>query len=597
MSTGPLRSSFSAPIAPSSRPRKLPKRLPVIVGVLWVVALSSFALVSPSNAADVGTGDVVVLVEPNGRWHIPQSGTADYTFFYGNPGDVPLLGDWDGDGLDSPGMFRPSTGFVYLSNDLPPNGGVGFGAPDLTFFFGMSGDQVVVGDWDGDGTDTLGIRRNGKMFLSNVNATAVAQREFFFGVPGDLAFGGDPDGEGTDSVFLYRASSGFVYYTNQTPLGPNTVAMTAAEFFYGVPSDRFVIGDWDGDGADNVGIFRPVEAMVYLRNENSLGPADATYPFGQSDWLPVAGATTVMEPSGTTTSTSSTSTSSTSTSSTTPTSTTTSTTTTTTTPPVSTYVLQVNTAGSGRGAVRVSPGGFECADDCSYEFEAGEMVTLGAIPVHSPPYTSHRFDGWSGACRGAGSCTLTMNQDQSVVAIFVPNHSVSLTVQNAPDEQGVVWVDPAGEAFDVSCPPGSCTYRFFAGTTVTLTAVPEAGYTFAEWSGGPCGTSNPCVITLDADVTVSPQFAAVPMFELSTYAYVDGFFGRVVSDPPGIDCVNSRDADCVELYPAGTQVTLTATPGEGTAFVEWIGGDCGTANPCVITLNADMVVYPTWREA
>ena len=47
------------------------------------------------------------------------------------------------------------------------------------------------------------IRRRGKMFLTNVNATSVADTEYFFGVPGDVAFGGDPDGDGnlSDSHF------------------------------------------------------------------------------------------------------------------------------------------------------------------------------------------------------------------------------------------------------------------------------------------------------------------------------------------------------------------------------------------------------------
>lgn len=280
-------------------------------GIAFVFGLVGFVMlvfaipVTPTGAAEYIERESLILVEPSGRWHVPSGAGADYSFFYGNPGDVPLFGDWDGDGLDTPGMFRPSNGFVSLTNDLPPNGGVGFGDPDLTFFYGMAGDEVVVGDWDGDGKDSLGIRRGAKMFLTNDNATSTAEREFFFGVPGDVALGGDADGDGTDSVYLCRASTGFVYYTNQAPIGPNVIAQTAAEFFFGMPGDRFVTGDWDGDGVDSVGIFRPTEAMVYLRNENSLGLAEATYPFGQPDWLPVVGATGLVEAPGTTTSTSS----------------------------------------------------------------------------------------------------------------------------------------------------------------------------------------------------------------------------------------------------------------------------------------------------
>jgi hypothetical protein len=233
-------------------------------------------------------------VEAKGRWHLRLNDGSSYTFFYGNPRDVPLFGDWDGDGADTPGMFRPSNGFVYLTNTLPPNGGVGVGDPDLTFFFGLGGDQVVVGDWDGDGRDTLGVRRGGKMFLTNVNATTIAEYEYFFGIAGDIAFGGDPDGDGRDSIFLYRPSSGFVYFTTTNPLIV-TVAPTADTLFFGVPSDQFVVGDWDGDGADSIGIFRGSNFFLAnsLGDPNTEGDpvmADWSIAFGQPGSRPVAGA-------------------------------------------------------------------------------------------------------------------------------------------------------------------------------------------------------------------------------------------------------------------------------------------------------------------
>jgi hypothetical protein len=59
-----------------------------VVGFLLTAA-------EPSPAATTDPADEVVLVEPNGRWHIRQPGQDDYTFFYGNPGDIPLLGDWE----------------------------------------------------------------------------------------------------------------------------------------------------------------------------------------------------------------------------------------------------------------------------------------------------------------------------------------------------------------------------------------------------------------------------------------------------------------------------------------------------------------------
>ena len=229
--------------------------------------------------------DSIILIEPNGRWHIRQPDAFDFTFWFGNPADVPLFGDWDGDGVETPGMYRPGTGFVYLTNTLPADGAVGFG--EVEFYFGLAGDQVFSGDWDGDGTDTLGIARNGKIYLRNTNDTGVADIEFWFGNKADRAFGGDPDGNGFDGIFLYRPASGFTYFTNDPPAGD--VAPTDGSLFFGVPSDRFAIGDWNGDGVDSVGVFRPSDATVYLRNTNSTGTADESYQWGLGSWLPTAG--------------------------------------------------------------------------------------------------------------------------------------------------------------------------------------------------------------------------------------------------------------------------------------------------------------------
>jgi hypothetical protein len=244
--------------------------------------------------------DEVLLVEPNGRWHVRIEGQPDRTFWYGDPGDIPLLGDWDGDGIDTPGAWRqgPGGGFAYMTNSLPADGQVG--VADFNFFFGTPGDEVLVGDWNDDGIDTLGINRGGHMFLTDTNGSGglpvPTDYDFFFGVPGDRAFGGDPDGNGKDSVFLYRAEgpgAGFVYYTNQTPVGPGAVAATADNFFFGIASDSFVSGDWDGNGVDTAGIFRGSDTTVYLTNTNASGgapaPTDVSYVWGTAGWIPLAG--------------------------------------------------------------------------------------------------------------------------------------------------------------------------------------------------------------------------------------------------------------------------------------------------------------------
>jgi hypothetical protein len=248
------------------------------------------SITTPGDPPAIPPGDRTAMFDPvTGRWHLRHADGSATTFYYGVPGDVPLLGDWDGDGDDTPGMYRPSNGFAYLTNTMPPDGGVGVADSGLAFFFGIPGDRVLSGDWDGDGIDTLGIHRGAKIYLTNVNATSIAEREFYFGAAGDIALGGDADGDGDDSVFLYRPTTGVVYFTTEVPAAPGNAAQTTGSLQFPQTSDRLVVGDWNDDGIDTVGAFRPATTTMHIRNSNTTGPSDDSWVFGDGDWQPVAG--------------------------------------------------------------------------------------------------------------------------------------------------------------------------------------------------------------------------------------------------------------------------------------------------------------------
>ena len=68
-------------------------------------------------------------------------------------GDLPVVGDWNGDGTDTIGVFRNGTWFLRNSNDPGP--------VDVAFSWGARSQIPVVGDWNGDGTDTIGVYRLG----------------------------------------------------------------------------------------------------------------------------------------------------------------------------------------------------------------------------------------------------------------------------------------------------------------------------------------------------------------------------------------------------------------------------------------------------
>ena len=70
--------------------------------------------------------------------------------------------------------------------------------------------------------------------------------------------------------------------------------------------------------------------------------------------------------------------------------------------------------------------------------------------------------------------------------------------------------------------------------------------------------------------------------------------GRVTSSPAGITC----GTDCPQAYAAGTQVTLTATPGSGSTFGGWTGATgCAGTTTCMVTMNAAKTVTATFTKA
>ena len=238
----------------------------------------------------------VGLVNPaTGEWQLRDTTGAVDTFYYGNPGDLPFMGDWDCDGTDTPGLYRQTDGYVYLRN---ANSG---GVADITFFFGDPGDIPLTGDFNGDGCDTVSVYRPSTQTIFVINelgagggGLGAAEFSYVFGNPRDTPFVGDFDGDGVDTIGLHRATTGLVYFRN-THTGGNA----DDEFYFGNPGDRFVAADWNGDGSDTPAVFRPGNTTMYFRFTNTQGDADARFIWGEPDWLPVAGTFTTSQDTAT----------------------------------------------------------------------------------------------------------------------------------------------------------------------------------------------------------------------------------------------------------------------------------------------------------
>ncbi|WP_125772664.1 hypothetical protein [Antribacter gilvus] len=228
----------------------------VVVGALLVSSLVALP------AAEAAT--------PPGSWYYLTNGTAggsaDIAFAYGKADDTVLVGDWDKDGTDTLGVRRAQ--MYYLTN------GTTGGAADITFAYGKPDDVVLVGDWDGDGTDTLGVRRGNSYFLTNGTTGGAADITFAYGRADDVVLVGDWDGDGTDTLGVRRSSA--YYLTNGTTGGAADIT-----FAYGRANDVVLIGDWNADGTDTLGVRR--SSAYYLTNGTTGGSADIAFAYGRGD--------------------------------------------------------------------------------------------------------------------------------------------------------------------------------------------------------------------------------------------------------------------------------------------------------------------------
>ena len=167
------------------------------------------------------------------------------------------------------------------------------------------------------------------------------------------------------------------------------------------------------------------------------------------------------------------------------------------TSPYPAFTLSVARVGTGAGTVSGGgANGVACGDRCSAPLARGAGVQLTAQPA-----AGSAFIGWEGACSGAGTCALTMDEPKQVAARFELLRR--LTVTRTGTGIGRVTGTPGG----VAC-PRTCLVDLANGTTATLTATPAAGSVFAGWSGACTGTGS-CSLTLSAAVTVSAAFRDV----------------------------------------------------------------------------------------
>lgn len=219
----------------------------------------------------LGSGDQagVRILYPGSEWYLRNSntsgGTADISFNYALSTDTGLVGDWNNDLTDTPGVFRAPSSW-YLNNGFDDT-------TEISFTYGISGDIPIVGDWNGDGIDTPGVFRPPSSWYLNNGFDGTAEISFTFGISGDKPIVGDWNNDGIDTPGVFRSPSS--WYLNNGFDGTAEISFT-----FGISGDAPVVGDWNNDGIDSPGVFR-LPNTWYL-NDGFDGTSETNLTYGRT---------------------------------------------------------------------------------------------------------------------------------------------------------------------------------------------------------------------------------------------------------------------------------------------------------------------------
>ncbi len=247
---------------------------------------SSFtAVVAPAPFDFDGDGrtDFGVFRPSNGTWYLNRSTAGAIAVQFGLSSDRLAPADYDGDGKTDIAVWRgtvPGAGnsaYFYITNSA-----------DNTFRaaqFGATGDIPVSGDWDGDGKADLAVYRDGSLaggqsyfYYRPSSQPSVSFVTIPLGVTGDKPLLGDFDGDGRLDPAVFRPSNA-VWYILRSSV--NQITQTT----FGTSTDIPVPADYDGDGQTNIAVFRPSNGTWYtsINPQNNFGAVQ----FGANGDLPV----------------------------------------------------------------------------------------------------------------------------------------------------------------------------------------------------------------------------------------------------------------------------------------------------------------------